>query len=265
MASSCSVCSLACRLTCCCRKRFYCSKVCQEADWEQHKANCPKVEEKEISEEKGRGLVATRNIKKGSIVLEEDPLMLIKKGKDLEARVLEAHKKLTKDDKIKFGSLHALNRPERKKVLNIWSANSLSTQVMKSDEPLLGVYYRTALINHSCGPNSVINFTENRRIKIVAVEQIKAGEEVLLNYLRPTVEQLLKYQRQKMLRTRFQFNCECRVCSLSGQELEVNQRLKKELSGIDASLHRYRDIQKVVNVQSSLAIQLGKSFILTFQ
>ena len=261
MVSCCSVCSAASRLTCCCRKRFYCSKVCQEADWGQHKANCPKVEEKQISEKKGRGLVATRNIKKGSVVLEEDPLMLIKEGKDLEARVLEAHKMLTKNDKKKFGSLHALNRPERKKVLNIWSANSLSTQVMKSDEPLLGVYYRAALINHSCGPNSVINFTEDRRIKIVAVEQIRAGEEVLINYLRPTVEQLLKYERQKMLRTRFEFSCECRVCSLSGQGLEVNQRLKKELSGIEASLQQYRDIQKVANVQSSLSIQLGKRFI----
>ena len=194
-------------------------------------------------------------------MLEEDPLMLIKKGKSFESRILEGHKKLNKLDKKKYGSLHALDRPGRKKILNIWSSNCLSTQVSKTDEPMEGVYYRVALVNHSCAPNTVINITEDRRIKIVAVEQIKAGEEILLNYLRPTEgvgEELLKFRRQKMLRTRFQISCECRVCSLSGQGLERNQRLKMELSGLVASLQHYRDIQNIGNVQYSLTLQLGK-------
>ena len=65
MTKPCSVCGTACSLTCSCRQRSYCSQACLKADWRTHKTNCPKVEERHISQAKGRGLVATRNIKKG--------------------------------------------------------------------------------------------------------------------------------------------------------------------------------------------------------
>ena len=65
MTQKCSVCFQACTKSCSCKKVFYCSQDCQKADRKQHKAFCPKVEERQISVEKGRGLVATREIKAG--------------------------------------------------------------------------------------------------------------------------------------------------------------------------------------------------------
>ena len=272
MTKPCSVCGTACSLTCSCRQRSYCSQACLKADWRTHKTNCPKVEERHISQAKGRGLVATRNIKKGlletnmswismtfhclgSVVLEEAPLLLLKKVRDFEKKILEEHKKLTKSAKAKYGSLSSLARQDRKKVVNIWFSNAINTRVLSSDDDMEGVFYRVALINHSCSPNTVINITEDRKIKIVSVEDIKKGEEILLNYLKPTAgigEEMLKFQRQKKLRSEFQFSCECRICSLSGQELQRNQHFKRELAALSASLPTLRDFNNVENLKFSL-------------
>ena len=72
MAKSCSVCSAPCTHSCTCRNKNYCSESCQMADWDQHKLSCPKVEEREVSKEKGRGLFATRDIKSGEYLKYKD-------------------------------------------------------------------------------------------------------------------------------------------------------------------------------------------------
>ena len=65
----CAVCSKPSSKFCkSCKARFYCSQECQIADWKEHKKFCPKVEEKQISVVKGRGLVATRNINAGEFL-----------------------------------------------------------------------------------------------------------------------------------------------------------------------------------------------------
>merc|ERR1719460_2789998 len=101
----CSVCCKACSMSCSCKARFYCGQDCQLSDWKQHKPFCPKVEERQISEVKGRGLVATREIKAGQTVLEDSPLILIKKCRVLDKKIIEEHTKLSKEQKKQYGRL----------------------------------------------------------------------------------------------------------------------------------------------------------------
>ena len=59
-----------------CNRVGYCSREHQRQDWKVHKANCSlwKVAQ---SPELGRYLIATREIKAGSIILQEKPLLLV--------------------------------------------------------------------------------------------------------------------------------------------------------------------------------------------
>ena len=56
--------------SCVCGKVSYCNKECQTKDWKTHKSSCPPFTIREVPG-KGRGMVATRRIKAGQIVLEE--------------------------------------------------------------------------------------------------------------------------------------------------------------------------------------------------
>ena len=62
--------------SCVCGKVSYCGLECQKRDWMTHKPNCPPFKIINIPG-KGRGIVATRKINVGDIILEEMPLMVI--------------------------------------------------------------------------------------------------------------------------------------------------------------------------------------------
>ena len=65
-------------------------------------------------------------------------------------------------------------------------------------------------LNSDGEPNKHVD----RKVQIVAVEKIKKGEEVLLNYLPRSnglAEPLRKFKRRATLESKFQFSCDCKV------------------------------------------------------
>jgi len=61
---------------CPCGKVSYCSTECQKQNWKIHKPACPPYKVIKI-EGKGKGLVATRKVAAGDVLLQEMPLMVI--------------------------------------------------------------------------------------------------------------------------------------------------------------------------------------------
>ena len=77
MAGSCGHCQNdSATYSCVCGAVKYCSSTCQKADWKLHKPRCPKYKITDIPG-KGRGLMATRRIKVGEVILEEAPLLCV--------------------------------------------------------------------------------------------------------------------------------------------------------------------------------------------
>ncbi len=76
IAGKCGHCLTPCTMTCSnCNKVSYCSREHQKADRKRHKQTCfPAV--LTFSEALGNHLVATREIRKGEIILEDEPLLL---------------------------------------------------------------------------------------------------------------------------------------------------------------------------------------------
>ena len=56
--------------SCVCGKVSYCNKECQAKDWKNHRPSCPPFTIREVPG-KGRGMVATRRIQAGQVIVEE--------------------------------------------------------------------------------------------------------------------------------------------------------------------------------------------------
>ena len=231
----CNLCRAECSSACVCKKVFYCSLKCQKQDWSRHKGQCPKYTITLIGDSKGRGLVARRNIQPGDIVLEEKALIRVlvdqRSPDSFRNDVLDSYTNLSDEDQDRYNSLSLIDRAGHDKVLNIWLTNNIQILKTSSDEEFRGIFYNVSHTNHSCAPNTVINFDALGNLVLVAVERINKGEEILINYLdhgRGSQNQ----DKQMILKDTWGFTCQCRICSLTGQELKRNKSMKEQLIGL---------------------------------
>jgi len=81
---------------CSCGKVSYCGIECQKSDWKSHKPTCPPFKITKLPG-RGRGVLATRKINIGEIIMEELPLMVID-SPDSEVAVEVFKKEFTKTD-----------------------------------------------------------------------------------------------------------------------------------------------------------------------
>merc|ERR1719391_1950719 len=126
---------------------------------------------------KGRGLVLTRAVEAGSLLVKEQALVVLRKDKVTEAEVEAKLSKLIENDKKrvadlcgKEGSLTA-----RDKFLN----NAINT---KGED--FGLFPTIAMINHSCSPNAVWGSTgKPSELEVRVTEPLKEGDEITVNYI----------------------------------------------------------------------------------
>ena len=74
-AASCSECHRhVTTRACVCGIVRYCGATCQKVDWARHKQDCPPVVLREV-EGKGMGLVTTRRVGAGKVIITECPII----------------------------------------------------------------------------------------------------------------------------------------------------------------------------------------------
>ena len=244
---------------CVCKKVTYCSKECQAKDWKDHKSSCPPYVIKE-SPGKGRGFFATRKIKEGQLILEEYPLLMVEFGLSFPAFQVKYHDidEETKEQILQlfdpaetFSTLdtrtarelfrknprmslykEALSASdEMSKIWRIFLHNSVATcgePTLYSNFAEMSLYH-FSLLNHACVPNVVQSWVigDYRRRQLRALMTIEKDEEILTAYV-PTddfVYGTRDFRQQKLLET-FAFRCQCSECSLEGEELEDNERMR---------------------------------------
>ena len=245
--------------TCVCGGAVYCSKECQRKDWTNHRASCHLFTVREIPG-KGRGLFATRKINPGKIILEEGPLLTMKDtivstrvsldvferfylptiDGQTKARILQLHDPVDNfehltSEKVDIDQLIKENpdffelfpsSDESCKILRIF-ANNCITVCQGSDE--VAIYSQMSLINHSCDPN--VSWTRVRgdvkRKQVRAMKVIEKGEELLATYGLPNFAS--RDSRQRRLLSSHQFLCQCSQCSLEGEALQEDERMRAEI------------------------------------
>lgn len=88
--------------------------------------------------------------------------------------------------------------------------NSFAIPDRFNDEMARGIYPSASLFNHSCRPNAWAFFSEKAFIRIVALSNIKKGDEICISYLNGFEAPQL---RRLELRRTFGFWCDCDYCS----------------------------------------------------
>lgn len=85
-----------------------------------------------------------------------------------------------------------------------------------------GLYVTQSKINHSCNPNAEIRFPfSNNILQVVALRDIKAGEEICISYLDECQINRSRHSRQKYLQENYLFLCECEKCQEQIDQADV--------------------------------------------
>ncbi|XP_013385788.1 SET and MYND domain-containing protein 5-like, partial [Lingula anatina] len=92
-----------------------------------------------------------------------------------------------------------------------------------------GLYTFQSACNHSCQPNAEVTFPHNNfTLQMVAVQDIKAGEEICISYLDECDRERSRYSRQKALRENYLFNCNCSLCQSQIDDPDVTSEEEEE-------------------------------------
>ena len=272
--ASCDFCKIHSNMalkSCVCRKVSYCSTACQKKDWKTHKPSCPPFIIRE-SPGKGRGLFATRKIKEGQVILEEYPLLVLRKGMSLsefqaihypnleeetKAKIMQLNDPADNIKKLDIETVEKLIRKfsivklwkearddEMNKIFRISTGNSLricGKSDLYSNTTEIGLFHNLSLINHSCVPNAASSWVmgDFKRQQVRAVMVIEKDEEILISYRNRSEFRCgsREYRRQELLEIGG-FHCECSECSLEEEDLEENERRREEFWEVDAELQR---------------------------
>ena len=206
---------------------------------------------------KGKGLVATQDIARGTRILCEEPLLRIRNPKKYEGivaggmtkqpgRGVSVPSSKVLDPRKRFDLL-ALHNPFAQvpsmKYLGVIKANGLTLQTsfpieefgsgdstktkdvsnMKPAPEEIGIFVLASRINHDCASNAHNSWNEKtNRHTVHASRDIFQGEEITINYAGPFPT---PYDPREMLRERYGFVCKDQLCGYSSVARLCNQRM----------------------------------------
>ncbi|KAM0203074.1 hypothetical protein ACHAPI_001246 [Fusarium lateritium] len=183
---------------------------------------------------KGKGLVATTKIPKGTRVLAETPLFKIPQHAtesiENERCVVAALSKLSEDQRQAFFSL-CNSYTDLKQEVGIAETNAFG---LGEDISTCAVFLDASRMNHSCVPNVLYRWNINtQKMTVHATKDIEEDAEITINYL-ATWE--LYAVRQDKLKSAFGFDCDCSLCTLPVGQRNLSDRRRVEIKKLEESL-----------------------------
>ncbi|KAG6293345.1 hypothetical protein E4U09_003024 [Claviceps aff. purpurea] len=196
--------------------------------------------------DKGKGLVATRNIPRGTRILSETPVFTMPTGKTMEERqnlICQQMDSLSNDQRNAFLSMHNahLFNDAAEQYIGIFRTNCLPADEFPDKA---GIFLEACRINHDCDNNAIHNWNEKiKRHTVHAIRDIEEGEEITLSYV-----SLLENRetRQSKLEEKFDFTCSCRVCSLPEEQSQEHDRKLEQIV-------RTNELLKICMLQSVMS------------
>lgn len=187
---------------------------------------------------KGRGLVATRKISKGTRILSEEPIIRVPEAALASQTLLESiHEQvdaLTLDQRRAFLSLHNIYVDDAaSQYLGIIRTNALPFGDNVEEG---GIFLDACLLNHACDNNAQKSWNENiKRHTVHALRDIEKGEEITIYYLGVLNS---RKTRRETLERKFAFTCSCRLCSLPLDQSQESDRRLNEIVKLDGLISR---------------------------
>ena len=158
--------------------------------------------------------------------------------RDVETWLDRHLNRLSSDERIVFFDLADCRTPaltegkEEKSALGIFFTNDMNFDGDAAVFPLI------SRANHSCVPNADFVTRGERRVQeIIATSNIATGEEITLSYLEASAAGSEgRNERQGYTRLWYGFQCRCKACSLEGQELVLDEAVRKRVREIQGRL-----------------------------
>ncbi|EPQ54746.1 SET domain-containing protein [Gloeophyllum trabeum ATCC 11539] len=167
---------------------------------------------------RGKGLVATRDIKRGDLLIREAPLLRIPQQitsspTALLSSLLSALPAASLSAFFALSAVHLPSSPDPDP-LDVALA-IVQTNAVAAGEGHIGVFPTMARLNHACAGafNAVYSWRAGEGVLVVhAVRDVRRGEELLTTYMDTKRK---REDRRAYLLGQYAFNCTCATCSLA--------------------------------------------------
>ncbi|KAF2862463.1 hypothetical protein K470DRAFT_11198 [Piedraia hortae CBS 480.64] len=216
------------------------------------------------------GLFARVNIKRGTQILCEDPLMQIA-SEDQLPLVWNLYERLSKEKKASFDSLQSYHRTsmeyktvsrlvlpftndelalaERNRVLATFGRNSFI-----ACPPSLAVFEVAAHLTHSCVPNVHHSFnTALNKHTVYAIADIDAGEQLTTSFLGGEHICLSSAQRTEVLQQNYGITCACAACN---DRTGVSDNRRQVMNTVAEELQAYHEGRTSVTATEAQGLAL---------
>ena len=225
-----------------CRSTSYCGAEHLRRDWTRHRATCGLPYRVAQLPGVGRGLVASRALEQGELVISELPVLTVS-GDRKVTRLINKFKELSEEKKSMLLGLsdqgeantsfdHLCLEGDELKVARKFAANALS--VGDGD---MAVFEIISYINHSCAPNVLwVAGEDMMSTEVRTCRKVEKGEELVASYFRLDEFPLRQERLERIARERF-FQCVCHLCSLDGDKLFEDEDLRTQIRKLSDDLN----------------------------
>jgi len=235
-----------------------------------------------LTEQKGIGMIAARDIDAGTVILNDEPLLSIPRtqNKDTQQKqqcIVEQFKSLSDEKKQKVLSYHTQideeQHPEAKStdgdkqhVLGIYFTNAY-TIVSEEADIASGFFPNIARMNHSCLSNcEVLPYdSASHSRSVVALFDIKKGEELTIYYIGNTYYSLsmTHKERSAYIADNFNFECKCAFCMEVDAKMErFREEFAKYQEMIDEKVNHFNTaaFKAVLSASTQMINIVNKAF-----
>lgn len=186
----------------------------------------------------GAGMIATRFIPRGSLLVSEPPLFTVRgnlsTSRATAAAIESAVRVLSDAQKQIFFSLHNSQDASMSAAVGIVKTNGHPLGVGSSD---CGIFPTCSRFNHSCASNASYTWDGAATQEAVyAGKDIARGEQITVNYLDEQHLNAPRSERRAVLLRDFRFECACTVCRASPAAIAASDRRRAEVARLDAQV-----------------------------
>ena len=177
----------------------------------------------------GRGLVATKDISRGEIILKDRAVVTASDHDCSATKIQRQVDQLSKADRDDYYKLAGIEKSMTKSSSIFFTCaidNGKGTPLGELPEdptdedldnlgnPSRSIYLGLSLLNHSCFANcALVSTTDTDTLELITVVDVKKGEELTVNYLGSAFLTDTTIERRRMLRIKWGFLCNCFLCS----------------------------------------------------